>query len=180
MLVVLLALLGASLGFAELLVYAHQAAAAKYQVLFTAPKGLTNPVPAYEGLEGAQLSGEGLLGGHILRFVAFSYASNIGRDMTSMRREAEYRFADVAGTEGPVNERQGMLGGQRAVDLEGEPAAGRVKMFVLLRLTVVPGRVVAICYSGPGDLTDADRGFFEQFCAQGVTIRQALPDSKQE
>ena len=46
MLLVLLALLSASLGFAELLVRSRQRPSAQYRVTFSPPKGLTDPVPA--------------------------------------------------------------------------------------------------------------------------------------
>ena len=95
-------------------------------------------------------------------------------------RRRKTRFTEVAGIERLVNERMGRFwqGGKPAVDVVGAVTAGDASAFVMLRLTAVPGHVVAICYSGTGVLTDADRGFFEQFCAHGVMIRQVVVESR--
>jgi hypothetical protein len=168
----LVALFGASVGFAQWLVVLRQHGYPKYQVRIQGPLGMTELVPAYEALDGVVVSGQGRLkefNNRLRQFVAFSYEANV-EDM-NLEEEATDRFRDACG-QIPETRSSGILAGRPALELDGQYGDRESTMFVLLRMTALPGRVVAICYSGEGNLTDADRAVFDAFCAKGVEIRR--------
>jgi hypothetical protein len=61
------------------------------------------------------------------------------------------------------------LAGINAVQVAGANPSGH---FALVRLTQVHDHLAAICYSGPGPYTDADRAMFNDLCTAGLRFRK--------
>ena len=72
----------------------------------------------------------------------------------------------------PINSFPTQLNGHSAIGLTRESTTG----FAIVRLTVVKGQIVAICFSGAGPLTDADWRYFAGYCIHGITIE--MPSTK--
>jgi hypothetical protein len=173
MLLVLLGLLGASLGFANWLVVRRQPPAPIYRVIFSGPSGLTDPVPAWESVDGVFLTGSGHVkefGGHIRQFAVLSYEADV--DAQVLPAEALSKFTELS-NEQPERTSRALVAGLPAVHLEGQYGEHDEANFTMLRLTAVPGKVVGICYSGQGTLTDADRVIFEGLC-RSVAIQRVV------
>jgi hypothetical protein len=181
MLLVLLFLFVGSLGFAQLLVLARKPATPQVLTVIRPPNGLTEPVRALEGLPDAILSGSGQIAGKPRFFVAFSKESDAAWTPDTAQAEALRIFELVlsqpleglhtSGNNGVVIG-SARLGRMDAIHVQGEFGEGEDRYFLVERMAVVPGRVVAICFSGPGRLTDADKAFFENFCSTRVSIRR--------
>jgi hypothetical protein len=143
---------------------------------------MVEPVRELEALPGATLSGAGNLNGNPRYFVAFSYENDTAWTPDTAQAEALRLFQSVLNqpleTLRPAPGKTGllvapsMLGRMPAYHIQGEFGEGEERLFLLERMAAVPGRVVAICFSGPGRLTDADKAFFENFCSTRVSIRR--------
>jgi hypothetical protein len=184
MLLVLFALFGGSLAFAHYLVRARTAPVPEVLTIIRPPDGMIEPVRSLESLEGVILSGAGNLEGRVRYFVAFSYEGNPTWTVDTAQAEALSLFQRVLNQPlenlRPAHEdglviRPATLGRMAGFDIQGEFGEGEERMFLLERMAAVPGRVIAICFSGPGPLTDADREFFDAFCNTRVAIRRVTP-----
>jgi hypothetical protein len=180
MLLVLLALFGGSIGLAQILVNSRQAPRAEFVTIIRPPDGMVEPVPALEGIPGVVLTGAGALDGRPRLFLAFSYESDTPPGTSRLVEAEALRLFQSVLTQtvarGPGEEDVRMapatLGRIPGYHLEGVFGRGNEQMFLVERMVAIPGRVVAICFSGPGPLTDADKTFFEELCNTSVTIRR--------
>jgi hypothetical protein len=172
----LLVLFVASLGFAQLLVNARQARVPRFVVSIQPPKGMVDPDPGYASLYGAVVEAAGAVYGRPRRFVGLSYEWELNASQEMQLAEAEKRFLAVLGADPKedlqIAARVALLGARPALHLEAPYGAGDKQVFLLARMVFLPRRIVAICYSGPGEITDADRAIFNAACNTNVKITQ--------
>jgi len=95
----------------------------------------------------------------------------------SAQAEAMYLYQQVLNhhVDDQVVMTNAILGRMAAYEISGEFGDRDDRHFLLERMAVLPGRIVAICFSGTGRLTDADRELFNEFCTIGVSIRMTTP-----
>jgi hypothetical protein len=79
-------------------------------------------------------------------------------------------FTNIMGNP-PDDLKLGDLAGKSGVEASGESEDGR---FAWVRFAVSEGRAAAICYSGVGKFTDADRKAFEEMCASEVKFGDSV------
>ncbi len=162
MLAVLLTFLGASLAFAQYLVVHKQTPS-----LFTtrlAPFGFSTPteptlpdeIEAYVGTIAKRLR----------RVDIFSWQLDESPDIDEQAALASGIFMDVTNT-APEETITARLAGILGIEVRGSAPDNR---FAIVRLAVVDDHAFAICYSGGGPCTDADRIDFAGLCASGVRI----------
>jgi len=172
-------LFGASLGFAQMLVNSRRVQMPRVVTVIRPPDGFTEPVRGYEAIPGAILTGAGRLNGRPRMFLAVSREGESRWTADSAKAEAVYLYEQVLSH--PIDEEIKMagaiLGRMPGYQIEGEFGDRDERHFLLQRMAVLPGRVVAICFSGPGRLTDADKEFFDAFCNTRVSIRIESPRS---
>jgi len=177
MLVVMMALFGGSLAFAQMLVNARRPPMPQVVTIIRPPGGFSDPVKGYEMLPGAILTGSGQVEGRPRMYVAISREADARWTSETAQAEAMYLYEQVLNH--PVENRvvitNAILGRMAAYDIAGEFGDRDDRHFLLQRMAVLPGRVVAICFSGSGRLTDADRELFNEFCTFGVNIRMTTP-----
>jgi hypothetical protein len=179
MLLVLLVLFGASVGFAQFLVSARRVPLPKVVTVIRPPMGFTEPVRGYEAIAGAILSGGAQVNGHARMFVAISREADA--QVTEQNAEAEALALYEEVLSHPVDNEIAIsstaLGHTPAYQILGEFGEHDENHFLLGRMAVLPGRIVAICFSGTGPITDADKAFFNDFCNTRVSIRVEYPRS---
>jgi len=180
MVLVLLGLFAASLGFAQLLVTRHTARVGAVPV-FTVPVGLTDPVPLNVLAQGATAAYQGRIAGQARRMVCFSI---VAHDVTAADEKSWLPYAldvfarttgDEEDVDRPIKRLPNGLAGRPAWELMeafGEPPE---IVFAVVRVTGLEGRIVAICFTGAGPYTDADREYLDTYCAQGVAIQVRVP-----
>jgi hypothetical protein len=181
MLVVMLALLGAALAFAQVLVTTRSGqrrdasadAAPVFRVAVNAIEGMTKPVPEWERLDGVVLTGSGQFGSAARRFAVFSYQAEVPPG--GQIGEAQDILKTIMGgnIEQSAADTSGIIAGFPAVQVMGRAGKGPEEVFAVVRVLTLPNHVVAICYSGNGTFTDFQ--YFDMFCRQGVSIRQESP-----
>ena len=170
MLVVLLAFLGGSLGFAQWLVVRKH----------------VNPVLTLDlgryGFNGRVLDEysdeiqgrSGVVDGHPRRVDLFAFEiSGTGdgiQDNEAASEGAKELFTDIMGNP-PDDLKLADLAGKKGVEAAGESEDGR---FAWVRFAISGGRAAAICYSGVGKFTDADRKVFDEICASGVKFGDSV------
>jgi hypothetical protein len=172
MLLVLLALLGVSVGFAQLLVH-NRRAAPKVAWNFPAdlkPASITDDDPAE-----VEIRAVGLVAGQkrLVRGLALEVPPRITRNQQLAL--AHEIFAAMFNAE-PSAARPGAMLHRVGVELEGTSDTGD---FALLRMAVLNDQAVAICYSGAGKPADWDRLYFHHLC-QRVAVPTEQPPLKRK
>jgi hypothetical protein len=159
MLLVLLALLGASVAFAQLLVSRSQThALAKISWNFP-PSFKILPLDNDEP-EGIQIRAIGHPGGHE-RLLQGIIAELPARLTPQQQLDALQKLFTALSDAQPANPHPAPLAGFPGIELEGISDAGE---FTLLRMITTEDHAIAICYSGVGNLTDWDRLYFNNVC----------------
>jgi hypothetical protein len=181
MILVMLALLGFSLGFAQWLVRARQERGPTPEL--SVPRGAADaPEPNGSPWDG----GSGPLNQLALNIfgksrlvTAFYYPSKATNDPKTWREELNAIYRRMTGEEidhdAPITLAAAVLGGQPARELQCFWNDENRSVFLLIRLTVLDGHALAICYSGSGLLTDADTIYFNSYCNSGVAIEHSSP-----
>jgi len=177
MVLVMLAVLALSLGFAQLLI---QGRTVYVTVTFLPPPGVAAlPVnkDMREALVGALAEARANWEQGERHFFAFDLDDSLhALPPQYMEVLLERILPDTVGrvlTTHPA--KLGRFIGSEAQRREGR---GNDSTFAIIRLAPVENHIVAFCFSGDGRMTDADRQFFDDYCAQGVAIRVAKPGRK--
>jgi hypothetical protein len=180
MILVMLALLGFSLGFAQLLVRAREARGPAPRLAIprgaaAAPELNGSPWQTDEPLNQLPLN---ILGKPRI-FTAFYYSSKASNDPKSWREELQAIYRRLIGEDldpnAPITLAAAILAGRQARELQCFWNDENHSAFLLIRMTVVDGRALAICYSGSGLLTDADTIYFDSYCNSGVAMERPSP-----
>ncbi len=58
-----------------------------------------------------------------------------------------------------------------ALEAESRVRSGDNAAFAIIRLATIEDHIVAFCFSGDGDMTDADKQFFDDYCTQQIQVR---------
>jgi hypothetical protein len=180
MLVVMLALLGASLGFAEVLVK-RQKPSIVITAQFAAPPGVKDlPVndSMDEAFNGPLKTAMATWNAGPRTFVAYSFDGDWNRPLPLgaclgilsqqlVPDEARPNFALMANIASvPALEQRFIVPGEDA-------------HFVIIRATIIengrlPPHVVAFAFSGPGNFTETDNRFFQDYCTKSIKISTQL------
>ncbi len=171
MLGVLLGLLGGSLGFAQWLVVSRQV-----KPVLTVELERFGFTGGVEGRYTDEVEGRmgGLWRGGPRRVDVFVFPE-VGPTGGGIRiwgaasEGAKELYMDIMG-DPPDDLKVAELGGNKGVEATGMSEEGR---FAWMRFALFNGHAGAICYSGVGKFTDADRKVFEEMCATGVKFRDA-------
>jgi hypothetical protein len=164
MLLVLLALLGGSLAFAQyLVVRTHQP---PFMATSLQSFGFTTPQQPIDTEEVQALSG--LVAGHPRRVDLFAWEQPAltADEQTDAAAQLFLEIANAA----PQETTPSHLAGRAAIQVAGPTPDGQ---FLLLRLTQVQDHLVAIGYSGPGPYTDTDKAMFNTLCKAGIRFNIA-------
>jgi hypothetical protein len=177
MVVVMLALLAASLGFAQLLIARHPTAPA-VRVTFPSPPGVSR-LPVNDSAEQVLVRGRFNIAqanwpGGPRQFVACCFPAQPGVNPGSYLSTLFHRLADIDPQQ-PLRFANASLGGFRAQQVAAESQTEGIPTFTIMRLADIAGYVVAFCFSGDGDFTDDDWRFFDAYCAHQIHIQVALP-----
>jgi len=182
LIIVLLALLVGSLGLAELLVLARAPRSipgptTPSVVLFKPPPPFSREITEFDQLDGLKLAVSGPTAQGERTLLGFSYlpAARPG-DLTYQARELLRRVDGARPPEHPVKPQSSILAGFPALQLEADYAEPQAD-FTLERIADIHGKLVAICYGGPGPITDDDRALFNVLCQNAIVINDvpALP-----
>jgi hypothetical protein len=160
MLAVLFALLGGSLAFAQYLVIRTQK-----------PPFMTNDFDSFgfvtreQQTYSDQLEARSrVVDGQPRRLDLFAWEQPSPLNPQAQSDAAAEIFVEIA-TVVPQETSRVRLAGRDAVQVAGANPSGH---FALVRLAQVQDHLVAICYSGPGPYTDADRAMFDNLCTAGI------------
>ena len=172
-LLLLLGLLGASLGFADYLVTKRQVRRAQVNIIFPAPRGVKEIPINFEVPEDPDelplKAGAKWKGGE-REFTAFEIDT---------RGEAPHLWSYYLDPlmEAAVGEPVEIADAPEMVTMGGRPAVQRRVFvrsedpyFIMARLTVVEERLVAFCFSGVGPPTEDDIRFFDDYCDHSIKI----------
>jgi len=171
MLLVMLALLGASLGFAELLVR-HQKPPFQVIVRFTLPQGIKNlPIneSAEQSFKGPVKKVTATWGGQQRTFAAFSFDLEEEESPQAVLDKLCLAMTGVMPPADAQLDASQFLAGRQALErchVVGEDQPH----FEVLRMTMLDGHVVAFGFSGAGTITEKDRTFFVNYCLAGIQI----------
>jgi len=170
MVLVMLGVLGASLGLAQWLI---RGKAVRVTVKFGLPAGVAAlPVngDVREALEGRLVEARADWGEGERRFYAFDFEDALDWVPAQYLEALLGRIMPEEG-ERVMIIRPAALGRVAGV----ESGRGDESAFAIMRLAGVEGHIVAFCLSGDGGMTDADKQFFEAYCAEQVEIRVERP-----
>ncbi|HVT80789.1 MAG TPA: hypothetical protein VHM90_09030 [Phycisphaerae bacterium] len=173
LLLVMLALLGASLGFAEFIVR-HQKPPFIISGVFLPPTGVTSlPVndTADLAFRGPVHKATAVWSGQTRTFIAFSFAADRELNLT-WEQILDRLFHSLAGMDPPANallNPNTALGGRQAMEL-WQVVDGEHPRFDVVRMTILEGHVIAFGFSGTGPITETDKMFFDRYCTTAVKI----------
>jgi hypothetical protein len=160
---VLIALFGASMGFAQLLIMRKPVAA---RANWNFPPELNRPFPE-PPVVGVELARSGFVNGHKRAVVALRFDIPVPANRELRLERAREIFTQLIEVE-PSLERNAKLANKPAIELQGLDEDGD---FAVLRMAVAKHHAFAICYRGGGKLTDADKSYFDRLC-QRVEIHE--------
>jgi hypothetical protein len=171
MILVMLALLALSLGFAQWLIAHPKTAAGPEVVVRFLPVGDLKQMPVNTAPDGdtqAQFAEVTLPQGK-RALLAFDFHSDNEAVQEGYLELLSYLAL-------PEGERDGVranvhVGGFLGVESTYESSGDTAPAFAIIRLAQVGDHVVAFCLSGEGQITDADRQFVEEYCVQRIDIR---------
>ncbi len=165
---VLLALLAASLAFAQTLVLRKQKNNEKpFLTTNLTPFGFT--LHAQLSLPDQIDARIGVVGGHPRRVDIFAWQTDDSApDLDALTESATDRFTEIMNTP-PQEIVTANLAGIPAVEAHGSADNNR---FALLRLAALADHIIAISYSGPLPFTDADKTKFNALCATGLRLNK--------
>ncbi len=174
MILVMLALLAGALGLAEVLIM-RRALVAKWRAEFPPPPGVDR-MPVNESAE-AVLQGEIAEAATtwpqgVRHFAAFFWEDQYEVDP---RQYIQSIISQVL-TDMPVRAlrwQPQVLARHPALDAEAYVKQGEIAAFAIIRLSTIENHIVAFCFSGEGDMADADRRFFDDYCSRQI---QVLPE----
>jgi hypothetical protein len=170
MLLVLLALLGASVAFAQLLVNRTHAPAT---LAWNFPASFKILPPDPDEPEAIEIRALGSPAGHqrLLRGIVIDLPDRI---TPQQQLDAlQHLFATLSDAQNAVAS-PAPIAGRPGLQLEGVAGGGDSDEFTILRMIATNDRAIAICYSGLGKLTDWDRLYFNNIC-QRVTLQGEAP-----
>lgn len=174
MVLVMLALLGSSLGLAQWLV--ARRGAEKAGAYFELPPGVAQMrindsaqeslvVGRYDIAQANWKQGP-------RQFAAFCFPDPPGGSRQMYAGMLFSRLADLDPAQ-PRTWAASTLAGYPAVQLGANSQTDDISTFTIMRLTEVSGYIVAFCFSGNGDFTDEDWRFFDDYCAHKIRIQEA-------
>ena len=179
MIVVMLALLAASLGFAQLLVQRRQSSKG-VRVDFPPPPGVVRlPVnsSAEEVLNNRFNIAQANWPGGPRQFVAFCFPDTSGANPWAYLSTLFVHLVNVDRQQ-PLQSSIAVFGGHGALQVTTESQAGGMPTFAIMRLASMDGYIVAFCFSGEGLFTDDDWRFFDDYCTHQVRIQVGSPTAK--
>ncbi len=176
MLLVMLAFLGGSLGFAEYLVK-RQKPIAVITARFLLPPGVKDlPVndSMNEAFHGPLKKAVAQWSAGSRTFVACSFDGNWDRPMSWSACLDLLRLQVAPASDGSTPSTMARIAAQPALELR-IITAGPNGRFDLIRLTIVenghsPAHVVAFAFSGSGNFTEIDNRFFQDYCTHAIKI----------
>jgi hypothetical protein len=165
MLLVLVALLGASVGFARFLVGRSHAA---LTIAWNFPPNFkTLPLDSEEPEE-VVIRAQATIHGHkrFLRGIVIDFPGELTAEEHLRVLHALFESLSDAS---PGHASPAPLAGRPGMEIEGISDSGE---FTIVRMIAIPDRAIAICYSGSGKLTDWDKLYFNNVC-QRVSLDAA-------
>ena len=186
----MLLLLGGSLAFADYLAIRRALPPTRPAVLqttFATPSGTGWPPPIYpmELVVAHRATNIPVdIADEIRGLMAIRFTSDSGDDPSDWDTDLNQIVQTLARNpqdEEPIKPVPNViLGGRPALETAVLLAdvSGRRTSWWLVRLTESGGTGVAICLSGGGTLTDADKAWFDNYCRKGVTVRLTTPLQK--
>jgi hypothetical protein len=177
MILVMLGLLGGSLGLAEVLVQRH-GSVLLLSVGFPPPPGVEEvPVnDSVDALEAGDLDAAEATWPQGQRYF-LAFFLDVGPD-ADVRQYTAHILSQVL-PETPTRairlQSNKTLAGHPAMEAEAQISQGPNAAFAILRLATVEDRIVAFCFSGDGVMTDADKQFFDHYCTRQIRIRLQRP-----
>jgi hypothetical protein len=189
MMLVMLALLGGSLGFAQLLIGRRQAQPVMpersgVQAYFPVPPGVARQgrLPVNSVLEevvaGRYSIAQANWSAGPRQFVAFCFPNRAGASPPWYLSLLISRLVDPGATDSHLQPTFDILGGHTALQVADVSDDPDNPAFYLLRLASVDGSIVAFCFSGDGPFTDDDWRFFDDYCLHQVRITVGSPTRK--
>jgi hypothetical protein len=160
MLAVLLALFGGSLAFAQYLVIRTH----KPPFMATSLRSFGFTTPEQQTYADQIEALSGLVDQHPRRIDLFAWDQPAPLTPSEQLDAAEQIFLEIAKI-APQQTSPARLAGVNAVQVTGGNNADH---FALVRLAQVDEHLVAICYSGLGPYTDADKAMFNTVCTAGI------------
>jgi len=183
LIIAMLLLLGGSLAFADYLTF-RRAGRPLLDATFAVPSGTSWPPPVnrMEWLLAHKARNIPVgIGDEIRGLMAVRFTSDSSDDPSDWKIDLATIVQAVAGNpedEEPIAvDAHVLLGARPAVETAVllTDSTGQRKAWWMVRLTESGGSGVAICLSGAGALTDADKAWFDDYCRKGVTVRLVAP-----
>jgi hypothetical protein len=177
MVLVMLAVLALSLGFAQLLI---QGRVVRVTVTFPLPRGVAKlPVnrDTREALAGTLAEARVKWDEGERRLYAFDFDDSLdARPQEYLEVLLDHILPDTM--ERVLRVHRAVLAHSAAYEGERQVERGDDSTFAIIRLAALENHIVAFCFSGDGGMTDADRQFFDEYCTQGIAIRVDKPGRK--
>ncbi|HEY4329855.1 MAG TPA: hypothetical protein VGN88_08970 [Phycisphaerae bacterium] len=180
-LVVMVSLLGASLGMAQFLV-AKKTIKTQVVVGFNGLQGGI-AIPVNESLEkvldGQLLQAQFKAGDKNRACIAFSFEDTSGETPSSYLSLLWFgAVTDLDPDKSPIEVTQAVIAGEGALQTEAQVGTKQSPAFAILRLAKIENHIVAFSYSGQGPLTDADRMFFYTYCLTQIRVSVSMPQGQ--
>jgi hypothetical protein len=172
MILVMLALLAGSLGLAHVLIMRRQPAV-RWQAEFPPAAGV-DPMPV-------NASAEAVLQGRLIEatvswpqgdrhLLAFFWKDHYDVDPRLYIQSIMSQVLAIRPAR-RLRLQPNVLAGHPALEAETHVGRGENAAFAMMRLATMEDHIVAFCFSGEGDMTDADRQFFDDYCSNRVQVR---------
>jgi hypothetical protein len=172
MILVMLALLAGSLGLAQVLIR-RRMPATLWRVEFPSPPEVDQmPVNASAEavFQGVMVEAAATWPQGERHFLAFFWKDQFGADP---RQYIQTIISQVL-PDTPVRTlrwQTQVLAHHPALEAETHVRRGETAAFAIIRLATLDKYIVAFCFSGEGDMTDADRQFFDDYCSRQIQVQ---------